>query len=284
MSGVARAAIGWAGHKRKAKGQARPGQRGSLQPVCSRAGTRRPLSRARPGSPHHPSWAIWALWHFFWPFWQFGQFWHFPPFPQQHRVLGHASSPGLVRGCIGAAVHARVRSVLRRRTRRRHAGNQRTYGESPSLSSLPSPSPSPSCTSGHLLCPIIVLPTLTDDADPTACMHTAASTAFGPTAVVGFIKRRPLLLSATPPSSFVSMAAAPAMPVPLRCPLATSKSPPSGGHGSYAGAAGQPLPCAREPPYLYLYLYALGISRRDETRPTRLPLRTVCFINHTRPP
>jgi hypothetical protein len=41
LSGVARAAIGWAGAQAKSQGA------GALQPLCSRAGTRRPLSRAR---------------------------------------------------------------------------------------------------------------------------------------------------------------------------------------------------------------------------------------------
>jgi hypothetical protein len=159
------------------------------------------------------------------------------------------------------------------------AGNQRTYGESPSRWHPPATLTSPSCTSGHLLCLTLttMLPTLTDGADPTACTLPHA------------------LLSALPLLS-VSSNGAPCYSQlrprrhssrwrrRLRClsrtaahwPLQSPNSPPSGGHGSYAGAAGQPLPCAREPPYLYLY--ALGIARQDETRPTRPLLRTLAAL------
>jgi hypothetical protein len=267
------------GASEKPRGQGRAGQGRQL---CSRAGTRRVLSRARPHAPHHLSSAI-TGWHFW-------QFWHCLSLPAAAPCLGTRVA---ARPCAwvhrGRGPNERLLSMSvsevcdseqeEAGTQGSSAGNQRTYGESPSRRHHPATLTSPSCTSGHLLCLTLttMLPTLTDGADPTACTLPHA------------------LLSALPLLS-VSSNGAPCYSQlrprrhssrcrrRLRClfrtaahwPLQSPNSPPSGGHGSYAGAAGQPLPCAREPPYLYLY--ALGIARQDETRPTRPLLPTLAAL------
>jgi hypothetical protein len=277
LSGVARAAIGWAGPQAKSQG-GRAGQAAWFP----RGHTTRPVpSPPRRTSPSFFGNLLGGT---------FGGSGIAYPSQQQHRVLGHASPPGLVLGCIGAGVPTSgccpcpcqkcVTANKKTQARREAAqGINARMGNRPLAATLTLPSPRPHarpgiCSASHSL---PMPPTLTDGADPTACTLPHA------------------LLSALPLLS-VSSNGAPCYSQlrprrhssrwrrRLRClsrtaahwPLQSPNSPPSGGHGSYAGAAGQPLPCAREPPYLYLY--ALGIARHDETRPTRPLLPTLAAL------
>jgi hypothetical protein len=134
------------GASEKPKGQGRAGQ------LCSRAGTRRTLSRARPRAPHHLSSAIYRV--------ALLAILALPIPPSSSTVSWDTRRRRAL--CLGASGPGSQREVSvsevcdseqeEAGTQGSSAGNQRTYGESPSRRHHPATLTSPSCTSGHLLC------------------------------------------------------------------------------------------------------------------------------------
>jgi hypothetical protein len=169
LSGVARAAIGWAGPQAKSQG-GRAGQAAWFP----RGHTTRPVpSPPRRTSPSFFGNLLGGT---------FGGSGIAYPSQQQHRVLGHASPPGLVLGCIGAGVPTSgccpcpcqkcVTANKKTQARREAAqGINARMGNRPLAATLTLPSPRPHarpgiCSASHSL---PMPPTLTDGADPTAC-------------------------------------------------------------------------------------------------------------------